>query len=73
MLRNISTDTLLNPPDDVIEEAFDADLEIRCALEYTDNPERRAMLITCHLMTDPDVCVKLAPKLFVKDDILKRG
>ena len=31
------------------------------------------MLITFHLMTDPDDCVKLVRKLFVKDDILKKG
>ena len=32
MMREISTDALLNPPDDVLEEAFDAEIEIRCAL-----------------------------------------
>ena len=71
MMRDISADTLLNPPDDVLEEAFDADLEIRCAPEDTDNLERRVMFITSHLITDPDDCVKLAQELFVKDDILK--
>ena len=31
------------------------------------------MLIASHLMTDPDNCVKLARKLFMKDDIPKIG
>ena len=58
MMRDISTDALLNPPDDVLEEAFDTVVEIRCALEDTDDLDRQAMLITSHLMTDPDDCVR---------------
>ena len=73
MMRDISADALLYPADDVLEEAFDADLEVRCTLEDTDDLARGAMLITSHLMRDPDDCVKLARKLFLKDDILKRG
>ena len=60
MMRDISVDALLNPPDDVLAETFDAELEIKCALEDTDDLDRRAMLITSHLLTDPDDCVKLA-------------
>ena len=73
MMRDISAEALLNPPDDVLEEAFDAYLESRCALEDTDDLDRRTMLITSHFKSYPDDCVKLARKLFVKDDILKRG
>ena len=58
MMRDITVDALLNPPDDVFEKAFDAELEISCALEDTVDLDRRAMLITSHLMTDPDDCVK---------------
>ena len=60
MMRDISVDVLPNPPDDLFEEAFDAELDISCALEDTDDLDRRAMLITSHLLTDPDDCVKLA-------------
>ena len=72
MMRDTSVDALPNPPDEVWEEAFDGELDISCALEDTDGLDRRAMLITSHLMTDPDNCVKLARKLFVEDDILKK-
>ena len=73
MMCDISADALLNSRDDVLEEAFNASLEIKCALEDTDDLERRSMLITSPLMTDPDYCIKLARKLFVKGDILKGG
>ena len=71
-MRDIAVDSLLNPPEDISEEAFDAELEISCALEDTDDLGHRTMLITSHLMTDPDDCVKLSRKLLVKDDIVKR-
>ena len=58
MMRDISADGLLNPPNDLLEEVFDANLEIRCALEDTDDLDRRTMFITSHLMTDPDDCVR---------------
>ena len=73
MMRDISVDALLIPPDDVLDEAFDAELENSCALEDIYDLERRAMLIISHLMTDSDDFVKLARKLSVKDDILIRG
>ena len=46
MMRDISANALLNPSDYVLEEAFDADLELKCALEDTDDLDRRAMFIT---------------------------
>ena len=73
VMRDISVDVLLNPSDEVLDEAFDGELEISCELEDTDDLDCRAMFITSHLMTDPDNCAKLARKLFVKDDILKKG
>ena len=58
MMRDISADALPNLPDDVLEECFNPDLEVRCALEGTDDFNRRAMLITSHLMTDPYDCTR---------------
>ena len=36
MMHDISTDALLNPPDNVLEVTFVADIEICCALDDTD-------------------------------------
>ena len=41
------------------------ELHYCCALADTDDLDRRAMLITSHLMTDPEDCVKLARKHLV--------
>ena len=57
MMCDISAYALLNPPDDVLEDASDAELEIGCALEDPDDLARRAMLITSHLMTELDDCL----------------
>ena len=73
MSRDISVDDLLSPPDEVLLDAHDAELDIQYALENENNVQRRAQLLTYDLLTNDDVSVKLARCLCVKEDILNKG
>ena len=45
MMRDISVDVFHNSPDDVLEEAFEAELDISCALEDTDDLSIKSSVI----------------------------
>ena len=65
----ISMNDLLHPPDAVLLNYFDAELEINCALEADQKNEAisEAQLICCDLLNNSDDTIKLARRICVKN------